>query len=59
MPLRARLGTIALIWVAVGSSFLFMGARGALAPWFVAIVGVAALVGSTVVVFVFRGGRSV
>jgi hypothetical protein len=50
--------TIGMIWAAVGSSFLLVGAKGALAPWFVAIVGGAALIGSGVVAFVFRGGRS-
>jgi len=58
MPLRARLTTIAMIWAAVGSSFLLMGAKGALAPWFVAVVGGAAVVGSVVVAFVFRERRS-
>ena len=58
MPLRARLMTIGMIWAAVGSSFLLVGAKGSLAPWFVAIVGGAALIGSGVVAFVFRGGRS-
>jgi uncharacterized protein len=58
MPLRARLTTIAMIWAAVGSSFLLMGAKGALAPWFVAVVGGAAVVGSVVVAFVFRERRT-
>jgi len=55
MPLRARLVTIGMIWVAVGSSFALMGARGALAPWFVAVVGGAALVGTAVVSLIWRG----
>ncbi len=58
MPLRARLATIAMIWAAVGSSFLLMGASGALSGWFVAVVGGAAVIGSVVVAFVFRGRRS-
>ena len=55
MPLRARLVTIAMIWAAVGSSFLLMGARGALAPWFVAVVGGAAGIGTAVVALIWRG----
>lgn len=55
MPLRARLVTIGMIWVAVGSSFALMGARGALAPWFVLVVGLAALVGTAVVSLIWRG----
>lgn len=55
MPLRARLATIGMIWLAVGSSFVLMGARGALAPWFVAVVGGAALIGTTVVTLIYRG----
>lgn len=58
MPVRARVATIAMIWAAVGSSFLLMGAKGALSPAFVWIVGGAALVGSTVVALVFRGRPS-
>jgi len=58
MPLRARVMTIAMIWAAVGSSFLLMGAKGALSGWFVGVVGGAALVGSVVVAVVFRGRRS-
>ncbi len=57
MPLRARIGTIALIWVAVGISFAVMLARGALELWFVAVVGGAAVVGSCVVALVFREPR--
>lgn len=58
MPLRARVATIAMIWAAVGSSFLLMGAKGALSGWFVGVVGGAALIGSVVVAFVFRGRPS-
>jgi len=58
MPLRARVMTIAMIWAAVGSSFLLMAAKGALSGWFVGLVGGAALVGSVVVAVVFRGRRS-
>jgi uncharacterized membrane protein YbaN (DUF454 family) len=58
MPLRARLVTIGMIWVAVGSSFLVMGARGVLAPWFVTVVGAAALVGTAVVSLIWRGRAS-
>ena len=58
MPLRARVATIAMIWAAVGSSFLLMGAKGALSGWFVGLVGGAALVGSVVVAVVFRGRTS-
>jgi uncharacterized protein len=60
MPLRARLVTIGMIWLAVGSSFALMGVRGALAPWFVAVVGGAALIGTAVVSLIWRDrGRSV
>ena len=58
MPLRARVTTIAMIWAAVGSSFLLMGAKGALSGWFVGVVGGAALIGSVVVAVVFRGRSS-
>jgi len=55
MPLRARISTIAIIWVAVGTSSAIMASRGALTPTFAAIVGAAALVGSVTVAAVFRG----
>jgi len=55
MPLRARVSTIAIIWVAVGSSCAIMASRGALTPVFVAIVGGLAIIGSVTVASVFRG----
>ena len=55
MPLRARVSTIAIIWVAVGTSCAIMASRGALTPLFAAIVGAAAIVGSVTVASVFRG----
>ena len=59
MPLRARVGTIATIWVAVSASCAIMAWRGALTPTFAAIVGGLALVGSIVVSVVFRGHATV
>jgi uncharacterized membrane protein YbaN (DUF454 family) len=55
MPLRARVTTIAIIWVAVGTSCALMASRGALSPAFAAIVGALAVVGSVTVATVFRG----
>ena len=55
MPLRARVATIAMIWVSVSASFALMAWRGALTPVFVAVVGGLALVGSGVVAMVWRG----
>lgn len=55
MPMRARVSTIAIIWVAVGSSCAIMASRGALTPLFAGIVGAAAVVGSVTVATVFRG----
>ncbi len=55
MPLRARVSTIAIMWVAVGGSCAIMASRGMLTPVFVVIVGAAAIVGSITVARVFRG----
>ncbi|MDT8436763.1 MAG: DUF454 family protein [Gemmatimonadota bacterium] len=57
MPLRARLVTIALIWVSVSASFGVVSSRGALRPWFVWLVGGAAVVGTVVVSRIYRGPR--
>jgi len=55
MPLRARIATIAMIWIAVSASCGIMSLRGALTATFVLVVGGLALVGSVVVALVFRG----
>ena len=55
MPLRARVATIAMIWVAVSASCGIMALRGALTSTFTVVVGGLALVGSVVVALVFRG----
>lgn len=53
MPLRARIVTIAMIWIASTTSCLVMYFRGELASWFVIAIGSAALIGSIVVSRVF------
>lgn len=58
MPLRARVGTIATIWIAVGASCAVMAWRGALTAPFVWVVAGLALIGSTVVARMFRGRGS-
>ena len=55
MPLRARIVTIAMIWIASSVSCVVMYLRGGLETWFVAAIGSAALIGSIVVSRVFRG----
>jgi uncharacterized membrane protein YbaN (DUF454 family) len=55
MPFRARMVTIAMIWVASATSCLMVWLRGDLSAWFVAAIGTAALIGSIVVARVFRG----
>jgi hypothetical protein len=55
MPVRARVATIAMIWIAVSTSCALMAWRGALTPVFVAVVGGLALIGSVVVAMVYRG----
>lgn len=55
MPRRARIVTIAMIWIASGVSCFLLYVRGALGLWFVLTVGVAALIGSVVVTRIFRG----
>jgi uncharacterized membrane protein YbaN (DUF454 family) len=55
MPVRARVATIAMIWVAVSTSCALMAWRGTLSPVFVAVVGGLALIGSVVVAVVYRG----
>lgn len=58
MPLRARVTTIVIIWVAVGASSGIMAVRGALSPVFLATVGGLAIVGSATVATAFRGRRA-
>ncbi|MEZ4650859.1 MAG: YbaN family protein [Candidatus Eisenbacteria bacterium] len=58
MPLRARLVTIAMIWIASSISCYTMYLRGGLETWFVATIGSAALIGSIVVSRVFRGTKT-
>jgi uncharacterized membrane protein YbaN (DUF454 family) len=54
MPRRARLATIAIIWVASAASCLVLHLRGGLPLWFAATIGAAALAGSIVVWMAFR-----
>ena len=55
MPLRVRIGTVAMIWIASATSCLMLHLRGTLETWFVASIGVAATIGSFVVWRMFRG----
>jgi len=55
MPLRVRIGTIAMMWIASVASCLVLHLRGDLATWFVITIGTAATVGSIVFWRMFRG----
>jgi uncharacterized membrane protein YbaN (DUF454 family) len=55
LPLRARIGAMAAMWLAVGSSLALLGASGRLVPW-VAVAIVVAAVAGTVAIARFRRG---
>jgi uncharacterized membrane protein YbaN (DUF454 family) len=55
MPLRARIVTIAMIWVASATSCGVLYLGGKLDTWFVVTIGIAAAIGSMVVWRMFRG----
>lgn len=55
MPLRVRIGTIAIMWIASAASCVVLYLRGDLATWFVITIGTAATVGSIVFWRMFRG----
>lgn len=55
MPVKAKVTTISLIWVAVAGSCAMVSSRGPISSWFVVPVIAAAVVGSG---FVWRGFSS-